>query len=116
MTLRFGKDTVTVTRFQDMPGGVPDDYGMIPQQETTVTVSGCRHRTLSVAELAEYEVNIGEEKWKTTCPPDAVFHTLSPGATITVNGRDYVIDSAPKHHGDFTAEFKVTIISTRKQG
>ena len=36
--------------------------------------------------------------------------------TITVNGREYVIDSGPKHHGDFTGPFKVTIISTRKAG
>ncbi len=114
--MTFGPDTVTVTRFTDIPGSVPDAYGMVKQQESLTTVTGCRHRTLTVSELAEFDTNIGREKWKTTCPPDAVFGTLSPGDTITVNGLSYVIDSGPKHHGDFTAPFKVTIISTRKAG
>lgn len=114
--MSFGNATVTVTAFTDLPGAVPDVLGMIAQQETLTTVHGCHHRTLTVSELAEFDTNIGTEKWKTTCPPDAVFITLSPGDTITVNGREYVIDSGPKHHGDFTGPFKVTIISTRKAG
>lgn len=115
MSQVFGPDTVAVTAYAADPVGVPDAYGMVAPKTTTTNVAGCRHRTLTVSELAEFDTNIGEEKWKTTCPPDAVFSTLKPGDTISVNGRKYVIDSGPKHHGDFAKPFKVTIISTRRR-
>lgn len=112
--MTFGPSTVMVTTYTE--SGQPDSLGMVAKTPHTTTIPGCRHRTLSVSETAELDINVGTQTWKTTCPPDPVFAALKPDSTITVDGGIYRIVAGPKHHGDFAGPFKVTIVSTRKQG
>ena len=112
--MSFGAATVVVTHYVD--SGDPDALGMVAQAAQDTTITGCHHRTLSISETAELDINVATETWKTTCRPNAVFGSLKPADTITVDGQRYKIVAGPKHHGDFTGPFKVTIIATRKRG
>ena len=113
--MSFGNATVTVTAFKiypvrfrilfgdDRPAGNPDHGSQVsPSDAHRVGAGGVR-------------TNIGTGSGRRRARRRGVHHPCRRGHDHRQR-REYVIDSGPKHHGDFTGPFKVTIISTRKAG
>lgn len=117
--MSFGNQAITFVAFSDT--GTRGALGTYPQAETLTVAPGCRHRTLSAKETAEYDIDVSTVVWKSTIPVgeyDEALRAAVLGAEandeIRVDGVPYKIIGGPQDHQDFANPFKVTILSQRQ--
>ncbi len=120
--MSFGGQTITFVSYTD--SGTAGALGTYQQTETLTAATGCRHRPLTFAETAEYDVDISTELWKSTIPVGEYSVTLRSAILaakandeIRVDGIKYKIIGGVKHHVDMDGQpYKATVISKRHEG
>jgi hypothetical protein len=117
--MSFGNQTVTFVSYSDT--GTMGALGTYQQAETLTVAPGCRHRTLSAKETAEYDVDVATVVWKTTVPVGeysapvrAAVLGAEANGEIRVDGESFKIIGGPRDHPDFVNPFKVTILSQKQ--
>lgn len=117
--MSFGSQAITFVAFSDT--GTPGALGTYPQAESLTVAPGCRHRTLSAKETAEYDIDVATVVWKSTIPVGEYNDTLRAAVLgakandeIRVDGDKFKIIGGPQDHQDFSNPFKVTILSQRQ--
>lgn len=120
--MSFGEQTITFVSYAD--SGVPGALGTFSQAETTTSVPNCRHRPLTFAETAEFDIDVATELWRSTIPVGeytpalrAAVLTAKANDEIRVAGVGYKIIGGVRHHVDMGGNpFKVTVISKKHIG
>ena len=117
--MSFGNQTITFVAFSDT--GTPGTLGTYPQSETLTAAAGCRHRTLSAKETAEYDIDVATVVWKSTIPVGEYSEPVRAAVLgakaddeIRVGGQSFKIIGGPQDHEDFSSSFKVTILSQKQ--
>jgi hypothetical protein len=105
----FGSQTVG---FVTITGtGVFDELGVEGKTETTVNITGCRHRPLQATETPEWLTDVGTQIWKTTAPPEAAAVAAKSTGLLIVDGVTYHIVGGAQPFEDFNDPIKCTILS-----
>lgn len=112
--MTFGGQSVTITTVGTT--GNPGFLGVKTETRSSVTVSGCRGRVMSVDEI-DTATDIATEIWKFTLPPVAAALNASPTGEISYGGRVFQIDGPPAPKFDLDGQVHhVTIMAKRQAG
>lgn len=114
MTESFGGQTVTLTTVT--VSGNPGYLGIKAETRSSVTVSGCRGRVMSVDEV-DAATDVATEIWKFTLPPVSAALGASPTGELTYGGRVFQMDGPPAPKFDIGGQIHhVTIMAKRQAG
>lgn len=112
--MSFGGQNVVITTVA--VAGDPGYLGLKTETRSSVTVSGCRGRVMSVNEV-DAATDVATEVWKFTLPPVAAALTAQPTGEITYAGRVFQIDGPPQPKFDMGGQIHhVTIMAKRQAG
>lgn len=118
----FGGSTIELVSVVKV--GEPNGLGEYATTEVVTSLSGCRHRTMSLKEQNELEFDIGTTTWKSTIPlfeytPEVRSKVLGlkHQDVIRVGGAEFEIVGGVRDHPDMEGNpFKATLITVKHVG